>query len=226
VASLQNGVGNEETLAEFGGKVIGGVVMTGFIRKDKDAVQVIASAGPMKIGRFPSGGDEAVSRLAELMNRAGIRTVTVPRIRDDVWAKNLINATVSSLCTVVGVQCGGLDPVHSLAVMRGIAAETFAVTREIGVTLPWSDEAAFCVYIRDEILRPMADHPVSMLQDIQAGKLTEIDHINGPIIDLGKKYGIPTPYNTCITGLVHCIEASETGYRPAENRNETSRPGT
>lgn len=208
VASLQNGVGNEETLAEFGGKVIGGVVMTGFIRKGREAVHVIASAGPMKIGRFPSGVDEGVSQLAGLMNRAGIRTVTVPRIRDDIWAKNLINATVSSLCTVVGVQCGGLDKVHSLAVMRGIAAETFAVTREIGVILPWSDETAFCEYIRDEILRLMADHPVSMLQDIQAGKMTEIDHINGPIIELGRKYAVPTPYNTCITSLVHCIEWS------------------
>lgn len=204
--SFQNGVGNEDVLSHYAEKVIGGVIMTGFVRTGERGDRVIASAGPVKIGLYPAGHDPCVDTLRDLLIHAGIPVLVSLRIQDDIWAKNLVNATVSSLCAITGVTCGRLPVDEVMPIIQGIAKETFSVTAAIGVRLPWTGDEEFCGYIRDVVIPSMSGHPASMLQDLTAGKITEIDFINGAVVRYGKSLGIPTPYNTCITNLVHGLE--------------------
>jgi len=97
VASLQNGIGNEETISRYTDRIIGGVVMTGFIRSGDREVHVTANAGPMQLGRFPNGLDAGVQGLADLMTRAGIPVETAEHIKEKLWSKNLINCSLNPL---------------------------------------------------------------------------------------------------------------------------------
>ncbi|HQP72332.1 MAG TPA: 2-dehydropantoate 2-reductase N-terminal domain-containing protein, partial [Methanoculleus sp.] len=83
VVSLQNGIGNEEIIARFTDRVIGAMIITGFEWQGDAAVHVSVEAAPMKLGRFPSGTDPAVERLAALMREAGIRAEATANIRTD-----------------------------------------------------------------------------------------------------------------------------------------------
>ena len=81
VVSFQNGIGNEETISRFTSHVIGGVVLTGFVREGDREIHATANAGPLQIGRFPEGLDAGVTALAEILKRAGIPVETTERIK-------------------------------------------------------------------------------------------------------------------------------------------------
>ena len=81
VVSFQNGIGNEETISNYSDRIIGGVVLTGFVREGDREIRVTANAGPMQIGRFPEGLDPEVEGLADIMTRAGIPVETTDKIK-------------------------------------------------------------------------------------------------------------------------------------------------
>mgnify|MGYP001816971671 CR=1 FL=1 len=104
--SLQNGIGNEEILAEFSDRVIGGTIITGFEWRGPAQVHVTVEAGPIRLGRFPSGLDSGVERLVGLFRRAGLNVQASDSIRTDLWAKTLYNCALnplgSSTCLTAG----------------------------------------------------------------------------------------------------------------------------
>ena len=112
VVSLQNGLGSEEIISGFTNRVIGGVVMTGFIRTGEHGVHVTANAGETLFGRFPDGTDNSVATLAEIFSEAGIPAREVGNIKSNLWSKNLISCTLNPISAVLGVRYGMLtrDP--------------------------------------------------------------------------------------------------------------------
>ena len=207
VVSFQNGIGNEETISRFTRHVIGGVVLTGFMRVGDREIHATANAGPMQIGRFPEGLDTGVTALAGIMERAGIPVETTDRIKSKIWSKNLINCSLNPLSAITGVTYGELKQPDSWHIIEEMARESFAVARREGISLPWGEPEQFLGYLYGALIPVMAGHRSSMLQDILHGRKTEIDYLNGAVVSAGRRLGIPTPCNSCITDLVRFIES-------------------
>jgi len=208
VVSFQNGIGNEETILQYSDRVIGGVVMTGFVRAGDREVRVTANAGAMQIGRFPDGFDAGVQGLADLMTCAGIPVETAEHIKGKLWSKNLINCSLNPLSAITGVTYGRLKEPDSWHIIDQIAREIFAVVKSEGISLQWGDPDAFLGYLYGALIPVMAGHSSSMLQDILHGHKTEIDYLNGAVVAAGKRLGVATPYNACISDIIRFKESN------------------
>jgi len=206
VVSLQNGIGNEEIIARFTDRVIGAMIITGFEWQGDAAVHVSVEAAPMKLGRFPSGTDEAVERLAALMRDAGIRAETTSSIKTDIWSKTLYNCALNPLGALMNVPYGALTDPHAWTVVTAIVREACNVSEAEGISLPWETADAYLDYLREDQLPATAAHHSSMLQDINRKRKTEIDFMNGAVAALAEKHGIDAPYNTCIAELIRFRE--------------------
>ncbi len=196
VVSLQNGIGNEEIIARFTDRVIGGMIIAGSGWRGDASVHVPVESAPMKIGRFPSGMDDAVGRLADLINRAGIQVEATDGIRSDLRAKNLYNSALNPLGAIASVPYGALTDPHARAIVR----EAYRVVEAEGIALPGED--AYIEHLRTAQLPATAAHHPSMLQVLTPGRRTGIDFLNGAMVDLGRRHG----YNACTTELIRFRE--------------------
>jgi len=206
VVSLQNGIGNEEIIARFTDRVIGGMIITGFEWRGDASVHVSVEAAPMKLGRFPSGMDDAVEGLAALMRETGIRVEATGGIRTDIWGKTLYNCALNPLGALMNVPYGALTDPHAWAIVTAIVREAFCVAEAEGVLLPWETAETYLEYLRTTQLPATAAHHSSMLQDITGGRKTEIDFLNGAVAEIAERHGIDVPYNSCITELIRFRE--------------------
>lgn len=205
--SLQNGIGNEEIIAEYTDHIIGGTIITGFEWVGDAAVHVSVVGGSMKLGRFPDGPDPAVDTLVALVRKAGIPVEGSTHIRGDLWAKTLYNSALNPLGALMGVPYGKLLHPMTWGIIEHVVREAFAVMAREGVRVPWPTAEDYLRYLHDEQVPNTAGHHASMLQDIIHGHLTEIDFMNGEIAARAAKYGISAPYNDCITKLMHFRES-------------------
>ena len=206
VVSLQNGIGNEEIIGRYTDRVVGGMAITGFEWRGDASVHVSVEAAPMKFGRFPSGMDDSIRRLVDLIREAGIRVEATDDIGSDLWSKTLYNCALNPLGAVTNVPYGALADQHAWAIVAAIVREAYQVVRAEGVALPWETAEAYLEYLKTEQLPATAAHHSSMLQDLARGRRTEIDFLNGAVTDLARRHGIDVPYNTCITELIRFRE--------------------
>jgi len=206
VVSLQNGLGNEEILAGFTDRVIGGTIITGFEWRGDARVHVSVEAGPIRLGRFPAGADPAVEGLVALLRAAGLKAEATPSIRAALWAKTLYNCALNPLGALMGVAYGALAHPQAWAVIEEIVGEACAVCAAEGVALPWPDTTAYLEHLRTVQLPATAGHHSSMLQDLQRGRPTEIDFLNGAVASRGAALGIPTPVNATLARLIRFRE--------------------
>ena len=212
VASLQNGLGNEEILAEYTDRVIGGTVITGFEWRGDGAAAVTVEAGPIRLGRFPVGLDEPVEALVQLFRDAGLNTEGSRAIRAALWSKTLYNCALNPLGAIMGVAYGALADPEAWAIIEAVVREAHAVCSAEGVTLPWVTAADYLEYLKGVQLPATAGHHPSMLQDLQHGHRTEIDFLNGAVVTRGAALGIPTPVNETLVRLIRFREQLDRGH--------------
>jgi 2-dehydropantoate 2-reductase len=209
VCSVQNGVGNEEAIAERIDRVIRGttfpagrVVEPGHVQWD---VKGDTTIGPFE----PSPASLAeVERLAEACTRAGMPTDAVADARGPQWRKLIFNAATNPIGALTRLTHGRVceDPALRRLVSQ-LVDEGKAVAAAQGITLDADPEELI-----DHAARPDVayDHKASMLQDVEARRLTEIDYLNGGVSRFGREQGIPTPLNDAVTALIKGLEASWT----------------
>lgn len=205
VCSVQNGVGNEEVIAEFVPRVIRGttfpagrVVAPGVVQWD--------TAGKTWIGPFeprPASMEE-VRTLAEVLTRVGMETEALEDARGAQWTKLVFNAASNALCSLTGLPHGraALHP-DVRWVMDRVVDEGKAVAAALGIHME-KDPAV----LLEESIEPALDHAPSMLQDVRAQRRTEIDQLNGGIVRFGEEVGVETPLNRAAWALVRGLEAS------------------
>jgi ketopantoate reductase len=104
---------------------------------------------------------------------------------------------------------------ESRRIMDEIIEEGFAVARAERVDLLWKYPGEYRRHFYETLLPPTATHRSSMLQDIERGRRTEIDAINGYVCRRGRALGIEVPQNLVLTGLVHAADAAQRGLLPA-----------
>lgn len=203
VASLQNGLGNLETMADHvpAHRVVGGVTTHGATLEAPGVVRH-AGAGDTTVGAIgpePAPAREAADALAD----SGIPTTVTERIRGEIWAKIVVNAGINPVTAITGLPNGALleDP-ELEATMEAAAGEAAAVAEAQDATLPATD----LVDRTREVARRTAENTSSMLQDIQRGRRTEIDAISAEVARRARDHGLEAPVNRTLAALVQGIE--------------------
>lgn len=205
VASVQNGVGNEEVLAAHVPRVILGTTFPAGHLVEPGVV-AMDTGGETWLGPF--GEDAAmlpaVERLASLLTRSGMPTKALADARGAQWNKLIFNAATNPLGALTGLSHGQVCERPGLrALVSALIAEDLAVAAALGITLDDDPEA-----LVDHAAEVAYGHKASMLQDVAARRRTEIDSLNGGIASLGRRRGVPTPLNDVIVALVQGLEAS------------------
>jgi len=207
VCSVQNGIGNEETLAGHVSRVIRGttfpagrIVEPGHVQWD---VKGDTTIGPFEPS--PASFDE-VERLAEACTRAGLSTEAVADARGPQWRKLIFNAATNPVGALTGLTHGRVceDPALRRLV-SGLVDEGKEVAAAQQIVLDADPEELIDHAAKPEVAY---DHKASMLQDVEARRETEIDYLNGGIVRFGREHGVPTPLNEAILALVKGLEKS------------------
>lgn len=207
VCSVQNGVGNEETIAQHVPRVIRGTTIVAG-RVPAPGVVHLDAPGDTWIGPFepkPASMDE-VRQLAGLLTRSGLRTIALTDSRGAQWTKLIFNAATSPVAALTGLTMGQLgDATEARQLISGLAAEGCAVAAALGITL--DDDPMALI---DAAVTHARGHQPSMLQDALARRRTEIDVLNGGIVRMGRETGVPTPLNQAVAALIEGLEHSWT----------------
>jgi 2-dehydropantoate 2-reductase len=205
VCSVQNGVGNEEIIAESVKLVIRGTtfpaghpIAPGHIGFD--------IAGDTWIGPFEPTNTpmKKVEELAGLLTRSGMNTIALKDARGAQWTKLIFNASTNPV--------GALTDLHHGAATRFVATgrlfndlieEGETVARKLGIELDGDPRQL----VRKGANAP-GKHRASMLQDVLAKRQTEVDFMNGAIVQWGQKVGVATPLNATMWALIKGLEHS------------------
>ena len=203
VCSVQNGVGNEEIIAEHVKYVIRGTtfpaghpIAPGHIGFD---IKGDTWIGPFEPTNTPMS---KVEELAGLITRSGMNVIPLQDARGAQWTKLIFNAATNPV--------GGLTLLHHGAATRfaptgqlfnDLIGEGEAVARALGIELHGDPRA-----LVQKGANAPGKHRASMLQDVLAKRQTEVDFMNGAIVQWGDKTGVPTPLNKAVWELVKGLE--------------------
>lgn len=206
--TLQNGVGNAEILAEHYNRerILAGVVEFG--GRMEEPGFVCALINPTAKISFASTTeeepDEFVQSVAGLLEKAGLRAYARKKseIESVIWFKLAKNCSGNPICAVTRLPLGPYNNTdEGLPIEKAVFEEVEAVANAQGIRL--ADQGKPHKIPKES---QMYGHLPSTAQDVKARKKTEIDFLNGAVVRLGGKYGVPTPYNHMITALVKIIE--------------------
>lgn len=201
VVSLQNGIGNREIIAErcVDDAIVYGSVVLGATMIAPGEVS-LRGGGSVVIG----GRDaKRVEMVRGILAQAGLSVGVTDDPERTVWEKAIANAAINPLGALLDVSNGALasDP-DAARIQEEVVREAAAVANAAGIRV---DAAALLSTVRD-ICRITASNRCSMLQDLAAGRKTEIDGINGAIVRNGKELGIATPWNEELVCLIRARE--------------------
>lgn len=186
------------------------------------------NAGHLLIGELAGGASERTERIAWALG-PGVEIRVTQNLRGAVWSKLILNCSVTTLGAIAGLTMrrflalpGGrdlfirtYDEALSVALASGDRPERMVVEP---VPPGWNGRSmpnpAFEAWLGG-ILGFYGDIKASMLQDFEQGKTTEIDFINGHVVAMSHRLGVPTPVNTAITATVHAITRGEVVPGPA-----------
>lgn len=205
VASLQNGLGNEDVVAEVLPRVVrGSIVPAGHVTAP--GVVNLDGRGDTWLGPFePSPATAAeIALMARLLSDGGLPSHALDDARGPQWTKVVFNSATSPLSALTGLTVGQVctDPGLRQQVER-LIDEALAVCAASGIEL-LSDPR----HSVDEAIETAYGHKPSMLQDVLAGRVTEVDVLNGGIAAEGRRVGVVTPGHDAMLALVHGLEAS------------------
>ena len=208
VATVQNGLGNEETLIRHVERVIRGTTFPAGTLLEPGHVQWDVKGdttfGPYD-GRTPI---DEVERLADACTRSGMPARAVEDARGPQWRKVIFNASTNPIGALTGLTHGRVCERPDLrALVTGLVDEGKAVSAAQGIELDADPEELIDHAAKPEVAY---DHRASMLQDVDARRPTEVDYLNGGIVRFGREGGVPTPLNAAIQALVKGVEASWT----------------
>ena len=207
VATVQNGIGNEEVLARHVGRVIRGttfpagkITAPGVVQWD---VKGDTTLGPFEESPAPAA---EIQRLADACTRGGMPTSAVEDARGPQWRKVIFNAATNPLGALTGLTHGRVcerPPLRRLA--SQLVDEGKAVADAQGIVLDSDPEELIDYAARRDVAY---GHKASMLQDVEARRETEVDYLNGGIVRFGQDHGVAAPVNQLIWALVKGVEAS------------------
>jgi 2-dehydropantoate 2-reductase len=202
--TLQNGLGNLETIIEeySANRVLGGTTSHGSTLVGLGEI-FHAGVGPTLIGMLDEVSRSMADRVAKMFNDAGLQTRLIDDMLSVIWDKVLVNLGINALTALTGLKNGQLLEVPELKRLMCFAVEEGVRVAEIeGIDLGPTDHVSHVF----EVAKATGTNRSSMLQDVDRGRKTEIDALNGSVMRLGKKLGVETPVNQVLTALVKGLE--------------------
>ena len=203
VLCIQNGLGGEDIVKEVLGDrpglhsplVLRAVTQFGAIFKEPGVIDY-------KVAGYTLVEDSARSHfVADVLTASGLDGRVSDRIKHDVWRKLIFNCVINPITSLLGTEVGaiadpGLDPIK-----QRVIDECLAVAARDGVTFDIDFLGALT-----SVFGP-SRNIASMRQDLMRGRPTEIDFMNGAVVELGRRYGIDCPVNASLTTLIKAMEA-------------------
>ena len=209
IISLQNGLGNVETLLRHfpAGKILAGRVIFG-AEITPGTVNVSVCAGDVLIGEISKKRDIArAEKIAEEFTRCGIRSRAVKDIVKHIWLKVIYNCALNGLAALLDVPYGKLLLTKETKdLMKDVVGEIYRIARKKKINLNPKTPGGYVRLLFNKLIPLTSAHHPSTLQMIKMGKRTEIDYLNGAIGKLGRKLNVKTPVNDMITKLIKAKE--------------------
>ena len=207
IVLLQNGIGNEELVAEYyeREKIVRIITSHGALLKEPGKI-LHTGDGFVEIG-FPFKKD-STSKLEffrSFLSLSGLKTNVVENIKELIWEKAFVNIAINPLGALTRLDNGELiKNSNILKIMELLINESVSVSHKLGIKLTNKDYFK----LAKDVAYHTKENKNSMLQDILRSKPTEIDYLNGKIVELAKPLGLDTPINRLITTLIKGLEKS------------------
>lgn len=209
IVLCQNGWGNAEIFSKFIPQkhIFNARVITGFICPAKNKVDVTVHAQPVHLGSLFEDDLGELYPLAEAFQKVGFPCSVKPDIARDLWAKMLYNCPLNALGALLEVPYGLLgERPGTRKIMERIIDEVFSVMRNMNYETHWPKAQDYLEDFYGKLLPSTYEHESSMLQDLRAGKFTEIEAINGVVVKEGAKRDIAVPCNFTVYNLVRFLQ--------------------
>ena len=206
VLTLQNGMGNAETIAEHisPNRILAGTTAHGATMLKAGSIRH-AGAGPTIVGMWAGGEKEfhIARKIADQFTQAGIESTAVEAIRPVIWDKLLVNVGINAITALTGIKNGELLDLEATRELSRVAVEeAAAVARAQGIEI--REDPSDHVF---QVAAATAANRSSMGQDVDQRRPTEIKAINGFVVREARSMGINAPVNQALTALVETMEA-------------------
>ncbi len=205
ILSLQNGWGNVDRIAAVAGRdrILVGLTYHGGTLLGPGRVKH-PGTGLTYLGELDGGRSPRLLAVDEALRSAGFETAVSPRILDEVWKKLALNCCTlptSALLRFFAHELVAHPPAEDAMAM--ILREVVAVAQAKGIALDYDERWAAIT----GLLAGAVGGKASMLQDVEAGRRTEIEVINGAVQAAGREAGVPTPVNDALVALVTALQS-------------------
>jgi 2-dehydropantoate 2-reductase len=204
--TLQNGIGNGETIAAVVPPARVAIGMTDIPAGLQGPAHVRSPGrGTIRLWSMDGADSAALRAIETLLAGAGFNCAATQKIATDIWEKVAFNGALNALGAITRRANGELDNPDGRAIAHAVVDEAVAAVTALGVTV---DHARILAKI-DGALTQHRAHKGSMLQDVLAGRPTEIEFINGAIVRAAERAGLAAPVNQTLVRLMHLIERGE-----------------
>lgn len=224
IVLCQNGWGNREAfLAHLSGlPTYNARVITGFTHPQGNQVEITVHAEAVHVGTLGGEDLSGLETLCAALSAGDLPSRVTPHIERDLWAKMLYNCSLNPLGVIFGVTYGALaDSAHTRQIMDATHDEIFAVMAAAGYQTHWKSASAYREIFYGQLVPATASHYSSTLQDIQAGKRTEIDALNGAVVELGREHAVWAPIDAMLCQMVKFQESRHLTHRGSTAGNQT-----
>ena len=203
VMSLQNGLGNVDKIVRIIDRknLIAGVTTHG-VFFSKPGIIEHTGYGETTLGEVCRQKTGCIKSIADLFDKSGIKTKISANINREIWSKAIVNSSINPLTTIFQCKNGYLIKNPLLEnILDKICIESTKVANSEGISLSYND----MIKKTKEIVRDTSENYSSMLQSFKQGKKTEIDSINGKIVEIGKRHSLELPINEVLVYLIKKI---------------------
>ena len=207
---FQNGFGNDEPYLRFFDKtqVFSARVITGFTRPKRHVSEVTVYTEPILIGSLQNQDPSDLKEVADMITSSGINCELTDEVDKYLWAKMLYNCALNPLGAILDVNYGKLtENEYSKELMNSIIDEIFEVIKASGYETLWSTSDEYKDIFYSKLVPDTYNHYSSTHQDIKRKIKTEIDSLNGKVIELGERNNIDVSTNKIIYNLIKSIES-------------------
>lgn len=211
IVIFQNGFGNDEPYLKYFDKsqVFSSRVITGFTRPERHISEVTVYTEPILLGSLQNENPESLQEIADLITASGINCETTDEVDKYLWAKMLYNCTLNPLGAILDVTYGRLtENPYTLEIMNRIIDEIFEVIKASPYETLWQTSDDYKDIFYSKLVPDTYNHYSSTHQDIQRKIPTEIDSLNGKVIQLGEQFNVDVSTNKLIYNLIKAIEST------------------
>ena len=206
VLSMQNGIGNTDTMADIIGpeRVLCGITYHSIQHTGPNQLRFRPGIKPIQIAPYDGNITPRVEAVGEVFRGAGLETDIVENIDNVIWQKLLHNAVVNPVSAITGLNCRELlDDEYLQQFMRDLCTEIIEVMKARGLTII-DEEDPYRPVINSQ--KALWENRPTMWQDLDRGIRTEVDAINGAVVVEAERLGLTAPINKALVQLVHSYE--------------------